>query len=226
MVLQEVRTSALAFTLGLGCTAASTTAPRPSASPPPSDVPTAPTTREDHPRPDPTFTLGLMYWAPPAYVLGGSHALVVGGEVIEVHEEQAADPQLRGPMIAHATIRVEHVFADVPPVPREGSPAQRYVGEPRIRFDGADGLALGDHVIVFAESYDGGYGIVPKRDTGVQVGIRVADWSDPIVAAIRRTLAGTADLRSPADAEPWRRYGEAAIACVLEGVPHGHCGVD
>jgi len=39
-------------------------------------------------------------------------------------------------------------------------------------------------------------------------------------------LAGTADLRSPVDAEPWRRYGEEAIACVLEGVPHGHCGVD
>lgn len=175
---------------------------------------------------EPPFTLGLMYWAPPSYVLGGSYALVVGGEIVEIHAEPAADPEVRGPTITHATIRVEHVFADIPPPPRPQGTVERYAGQSQVRFDGAEGLAAGERVIVFAEAYDGGYGIVPKRDTGVQVGIRVADWSDPIVPALGRYLAGTADLRRPTDAEPWRRFGEAAIACVLDGVPPGHCGMD
>jgi hypothetical protein len=119
------------------------------------------------------------------------------------------------------------VFANNPPEPRSKDDVEvRYRDEPYVEFDGAEGLAIDDRVIVFAEAYDGGYGIVPKNGTGITVGIRVLQWDDPIVGALQRWLAGTADLRKPADADPWRKYGEIAIGCALDGTPVMHCGMD
>jgi hypothetical protein len=69
----------------------------------------------------------------------------------------------------------------------------------------------------------GSYALIPTRGTATDGGIVVKSWSDPIIAATERWLAGKADFRSEADAGAWRPYGEAAVRCMLEGVPVGHC---
>lgn len=175
-----------------------------------------------------TPRIGLMYWAPPTYVLGGEFALIVGGEVVAVRREPPGQPEIRGEAeVPFATVRIERVFLDHPPAPRpDAQPQASLARAPRIEVEGADHLAVGDRVIVFVEAYDGGYGIVPKRDTETAVGIRVASWSAPIVGALERWLAGRADLTQARDTDPWRRYGEPAIACARDGVPASQCGLE
>lgn len=169
-----------------------------------------------------------MYWALPTYVLGAEFAAVVAGEVLAVRTETPGNPELRGPGPIHfATLRIERVFRQGPPkrLPK-GPPLPSLIGRKRIEVEGADGVAVGDKLVVFIESYDGGYGIVPKRGTETPVGIRVGAWTDPIVPAIERWLAGDADWSKPEEVEPWRPYGEAVIRCIREGTPVSQCGND
>ncbi len=166
------------------------------------------------------MNLGLMYWAPPEYVLGGSSGLVFGAEVETIESRAAEHPELRGPTIVEATLRVDRVLRQIDP-PRADRPARRLRPDDVVHSDGAEGLAVGDRVLVFASTYDGGYGIVPKRGTRTPIGIIVRTWSDPIVGAVRRWLDDESSWS--ADVETWRPYGEGAIECMRQPIPMSHC---
>jgi hypothetical protein len=173
----------------------------------------------------PRLDLGLMYWALPQYVLGDTHALVFGAELVSTRQHAAERPELRGPTIFEATLRVERVLHQSAPPDAKDRVPMLDPGE-LVTTDAAEGVAVGDLVLVFATAYEGSYAILPKRDTTTDLGIVVTSWSDPIVAATERWLAGKADFRSEADASAWRPYGEAAVRCMLEGIPVGHCDAD
>lgn len=184
----------------------------------------APPGRDDAGVSERPLDLGLMYWAPPQYVLGDDHALVFGA-VVEHTEARPADrPELRGEMIFLATLRVERVLRQRAPADAASDrPLPRVRRGDLVTTDAAAGVRTGDRVLVFATGYEGSYAILPRLGTPTPLGIVVRSWDDPIVGATQRWLAGTADLREEADAAPWRAYGAVAIECALEGVPVGQC---
>ena len=174
--------------------------------------------------PTPRIDLGLMYWALPRYVLGDDHALVFGAVVEDTDPRPADRPDLRGDTIHNATLRVDRVLHQRAPADADPDrPPPRLRPGDLVTTDAADGVRPGDRILVFATAYEGSYAILPRLGTTTSLGIVVSSWSDPIVAASARWLAGTADFRNEADAAPWREYGAAAIDCLLDGVPVGHC---
>ena len=161
-----------------------------------------------------------MYWAIPTPLLCKEWHLVVGGTVLETHEEKGygahPEPFIRG------TLGVERIFLNLPTRDDVVSPSLK-----RFKADGFDGLRRGDRVIVFANEYDGGYGIIEVPDSNCKIGIKVADWGEPIVRAVEEMIekegsAGNADhrremLKDAKYAEVWRPYSGKGIAYILEG---------
>lgn len=184
--------------------------------------PTPASHSEAEPRPV-AMNLGLLYWAPDEHVLEGSYPLVFGAYVVALETSPAPDPDLRGPTITEATLRLERVIRQIDPPSAKEPPPRLEPGE-LVRTDGAEGLALGDRVLVFASDYDGGYGIVPKVGTRTPIGIVVQEWSDPIVGATERWLDGKTDWST--EAELWRPYGQAIAECMRESALNAHDDLD
>jgi hypothetical protein len=88
-------------------------------------------------------------------------------------------------------------------------------------------LKRGDKVIVFVNEYDGGYGIIETSDSNCNIGIKVASWDEPIVAAIEEMIksggamnnidARKKLLKDAKQARVWRPYSSKGIAYLLEG---------
>ena len=164
--------------------------------------------------------VGLMYWATPTPILCQDWHLVVGGTVLETHEEAGygAHPE---PFIS-GTLTVERIFLNLPT--RNYAVSQSLK---RFKADGFDGLRRGDKVIVFANEYDGGYGIIAVPDSNCKIGIKVADWGEPIVGAVEEMIrneraSNNEDVRAEMlkDARyagVWRPYSSKGIAYILEG---------
>jgi hypothetical protein len=167
--------------------------------------------------------LGWMFWALPRFILGDRFALVFMGEVTAAESRPAETPALCGSVVHVAALRVGRVLHQSDPRDAK-SPPPRLRGGELVETDAGAGVVVGDRVLVFAVGYEGSYAIIDKRGTGTPLGIKLTSWSDPIVGATERWLAGTADFRNEADAAPWRPYGEEAIECLLNGIPVGHCG--
>jgi len=168
---------------------------------------------------DEEVLVGLMYWAIPTPILCKEWHLVVGGTVLETHEEEGygahPKPFIRG------TLEVEKIFLNRPTRDDVVSPSLK-----RFKADGFDGLRRGDRVIVFANEYDGGYGIIEVPDSNCKIGIKVAGWGDPIVRAVEEMIekensTDNADprremLKEAAYAEVWRPYSRKGIAYILK----------
>jgi hypothetical protein len=164
--------------------------------------------------------VGLMYWATPMPILCKDWYLVVGGTVLETHEEAGhgahPDPFISG------TLAVERIFLNLPT--RNYAVSQ---GLKRFKAEGFDGLRRGDKVIVFANEYDGGYGIIAVPDSNCKIGIKVAGWDEPIVGAVEEMIRRERSenngairaemLKDARYAEIWRPYSSKGIAYLLEG---------
>ena len=173
--------------------------------------------------PPPTLSLGEMYWAPELYVLGGDYGLVFTAEVTEATSRASDPPHLRGPTIHDATLRVHRVLHQGP-VPSADGPVPQLSAGDTVITDAAAGLAVGDRVLVFATTYEGGYAIAPARGTTTPMGIALSTFEDPIVTSTARWLSGAPDFPNAEDAVAWRPYSEDALRCLREGVPVSHCG--
>ena len=164
--------------------------------------------------------VGFMYWALPTPVLCNEWQLVIGGSVLETHQENGygahSQPFTRG------TLNVDRVFLNLPTRNDVVSTSVR-----RVKADVFDGLNVGDKVIVFVSEYDGGYGIVEVPDSNCKMGIKVNRWNDPIVGAVERMTqnhdtvnnmdARRGMLEDPAYADLWRIYSSKGIAYLLRG---------
>lgn len=159
--------------------------------------------------------LGRMYWVGSRYLLGRDHGLVVTGTVREMATMKPDNPSLRGRQwTVEARIEVHTIFVDSkrPPV------APKFVVS-----ELASGLHVGDKVIVFGTKYEGSYGQIEALGSNSRLGIKIEDWSDPIVATLPAVLSGTADFNDKAIADVWRPFGAPAIQCLIDDVPPGMC---
>jgi len=162
-------------------------------------------------------TLGHMFWAPAQHILGGEYALVLGGTVRDVKKVAADNPETRGePWVVSARVEVEKTFRSVPLKPEEGSKPESFNKQKFVVVEGANGMSVGDKVIVFGVDYMGTYGALDRTSSNTRVGIKVADWSDPIVGALELVLAGKADLTKKDQIDAWSPYGAAAIPCFVD----------
>lgn len=78
-------------------------------------------------------------------------------------------------------------------------------------------------MIVFGTKYEGSYGQVEALGSNCPLGIKIEDWSDPIVATLPAVLSGKADFTDKAVADAWRPFGAPAIQCLIDDVPPGMC---
>ena len=160
-----------------------------------------------------------MYWAIPTPILCKEWRLVVGGTVLETHEEKGYGAHPKS--FISGTLEVERVFLNLPTRDDVVSPSLKL-----FKAQGFDGLRRGDRVIVFVNEYDGGYGLIAVPDSNCKIGIKVADWGEPIVHAVEEMIKkedskNNADLRremlkEAAYAEVWRPYSSKGIAYILE----------
>ena len=163
--------------------------------------------------------LPAMHWAPARPVLDPDPILLVGGTVRDVKKTRAEDADVRGePWIVSARIEVEEVYADRLPKARDGEKTAPLGTRKFVVAELADGLAVGDKVIVYGVDYEGAQALVEREGSNARLGIKVVDWSDPVVAAVRALGEGKADLSQPAQRAAWKPFGEGAMGCfaVLE----------
>ena len=161
-----------------------------------------------------------MYWAIPTPILCKEWQLVVGGTVLETHEEKGheAHPE---PFVG-GTLKVERIFLNLPTRDDAVSPNLK-----RFEADAFDGLRRGDRVIAFVNEYDGGYGVIEVPDSNCKIGIKVADWGEPIVGAVEEMIRSGGStyntdvrremLKDAKYAETWRPYSHKGIQYLLEG---------
>ena len=76
---------------------------------------------------------------------------------------------------------------------------------------------------MFAVDYDGAHGLIEAKGSNTELGLKVGDWSDPIVASVEAFATDRADMKDRAQAEAWRAFGAPAVDCMLRGEPHDKC---
>ena len=184
--------------------------PEPEPEPEPGPAPTPARIEIGHVSTADAIVLRHLYWTEPQYLLGGPHALVVGGTVRQLAKMKPDNPRMRGSRwVFEARVEIERTFL--------GQAPKFVVAEL------ADNLAVGDAVIVFAREHEGELGLVEAKASNARLGIAVESWEDPIVGVLADTLAGTADLEDEAVAAAWQPFGEPAIACARAGTPVARC---
>ena len=174
---------------------------------------------------------GFMSWWSPPPLLAQHWQLVLGGRVREVkpHADNRECASQGSACDYTATMTVERVFLDMGPVCDDGG-CEAYCGERTFAFDGAEGLAAGDVIVLFVGSYQGGYATLStgRVEAGQPV---VAVEIDALDGAFARNLErliaapnANAVLREPEVRRLWAPFGgEVAVDCQVYGVPDGLC---
>jgi hypothetical protein len=162
-----------------------------------------------------TLLAGYMYWAPPRPLLMCDALMVVGGTVVGTWREGTGKTPASG---VGGLMHVERTF-----LLREGRgmPAGGWCpGMTYLQSEGFDGLKRGDKLIVFLNSYDDGAAIRPVLGSNCPVGIKLKDWNDPIVPAVK-AVCGSSDVKKVLADEKhraaWRRFDPVGVESILTG---------
>jgi hypothetical protein len=155
------------------------------------------------------YDLGFAYNHPFRPILTRKWLAVVG---VKVSYTWDSKPDSAGGHRVLGEAKVEKTFFQ----DRERCVAKGwYLGKSRLRSDGFEDLKGGELVIVFISDSEKGAFIAPNMGGSCQIGIKVSDWNDPIVAAVEAVCRAD-DRRKALDdakvAEAWRRFDKAGVA--------------
>lgn len=164
-----------------------------------------------------TFKVGYMYWARSPLLLK-DWSVVLSGTVSEIYRHQLKGDQINPEGTMAGVVKIHEIYS------RRSTQKVDFQNASFFKSSGGfDGLKKGDKIIVFIDSYDGGYGVVPVSDTHCHLGLKITGFDDPVIDATKMWLSKKGDFFEQGKlavdekfAKVWRKYDKVGLEAFLE----------
>lgn len=160
-----------------------------------------------------TVRVGYIYWCEMP-LLFRDWPVVLSGTVMRVSETKSENGKANPTKMVSGIIKIREIYYK--------KKTEREDFQKAIYFQsdgGFEGLKAEDKVIVFVDSFDGGYGPVPASGTNCRLGIKIFDFHDPVIEAVMLWIKAEDHAKLVLDkkfAGAWRKYNKAGLDAYIE----------